>query len=56
MVDNTLWSGRVADPELRKTDEITAALVECIESVKNDARVEICTLMIADGFTVLRKK
>ena len=56
MLDNTLWSGKVADPELRKTDETTAALHECIQGVKNDARVEICSVMLADGFTVVRKK
>ena len=56
MVDNTLWSGKVADPEIRKTDETTAALYECVMSLKNDDRVEICSLMLADGLTIIRKK
>ena len=55
-MDNVIWKGKVADPELVKTDEATGALFECVKALKNDARVEICTVMLADGLTVVRKK
>jgi predicted O-methyltransferase YrrM len=53
-VDNTLWSGRVADPAV--TDEDTEALRNFNERVANDARVDLCLVPIADGLTLLRKK
>ncbi len=53
-VDNTLWSGRVADP--REQDEDTQALRAFNESVARDERVDLCLVPIADGLTLLRKR
>jgi predicted O-methyltransferase YrrM len=53
-VDNTLWSGRVADPAVR--DEDTAALRAFNAQVAADERVDLCLVPIADGLTLLRKR
>ena len=56
IIDNALWSGRVADPEKRKNEESTEALHRCVTNMVADESVEVCTLMLADGVTVVRKK
>ena len=53
-VDNTLWSGRVADPKDQSAD--TAALRAFNERVHQDERVDISLLPLSDGLTLLRKK
>jgi predicted O-methyltransferase YrrM len=53
-VDNTLWSGRVADP--RETQPDTVALRAFNAFVQGDERVDLCLLPIGDGLTLLRKR
>jgi predicted O-methyltransferase YrrM len=53
-VDNTLWSGRVADRAERDAD--TEALRAFNAAVVADARVDLCLVPIADGLTLLRKR
>lgn len=53
-VDNTLWSGRVADPKV--TDADTRALRAFNAAVAKDERVDLCLVPIADGLTLLRKR
>ncbi|MEU7830940.1 O-methyltransferase [Nonomuraea sp. NPDC049129] len=53
MVDNTLWSGRVADPAV--TDERTAQMREFNDLVREDPRVTVVVLPIADGLTMVRR-
>jgi predicted O-methyltransferase YrrM len=53
-VDNTLWSGRVADPSVVDAD--TRALREFNAVVGADERVDLCLVPIADGLTLLRKR
>jgi predicted O-methyltransferase YrrM len=53
-VDNTLWSGRVADASV--TEEDTVALRRFNETVAGDERVDLCLVPIADGLTLLRKR
>ena len=53
-VDNTLWSGRVADPSVRDAD--TEALRAFNARVARDERVDLCLVPIADGLTLLRKR
>ena len=53
-VDNTLWSGRVADP--REKDADTEALRAFNAFVGKDERVDLCLVPIADGLTLLRKR
>lgn len=54
MVDNTLWSGRVADPQVN--DEDTVALRAFNAALKNDERVDFSLLPMADGLTLIRKR
>lgn len=53
-VDNTLWSGRVADPSI--TDADTLALRTFNAAVGRDTRVDLCLVPISDGLTLLRKR
>lgn len=50
LIDNTLWSGRVADPSDASPD--TAAIRALNVKVANDARVRSCLLPIGDGLTL----
>lgn len=53
-VDNTLWSGRVANPEDEDAD--TKALRAFNERVHRDERVDLSLLPLGDGLTLIRKK
>jgi predicted O-methyltransferase YrrM len=52
-IDNTLWSGDVADPE--KQDAETTAIRELNALVHGDRRVEMTLLPVADGLTLAMK-
>lgn len=54
LVDNVLWTGRVADPSAQ--DEMTQAIRSFNDRVAADPRVECVMLPISDGLTLLRKK
>lgn len=54
VVDNTLWSGRVADPEDAEAD--TVALRHFNEYVHRDQRVDLSLVPIGDGLTLARKR
>ena len=49
-IDNTLWKGRVYDPD-NQTDS-TRAIRSLNEKIKNDKRVEHSILTIYDGMTI----
>jgi caffeoyl-CoA O-methyltransferase len=51
LVDNTLWSGRVLDPQSDRDREIVAFN----DLARADPRVELVMLPIADGLTMARK-
>jgi predicted O-methyltransferase YrrM len=53
-VDNTLWSGLVADPKDVTAD--TVALRAFNDHVHRDARVDLALIPIGDGLTLLRKR
>jgi caffeoyl-CoA O-methyltransferase len=53
-VDNTLWSGQVANP--RDTDSATVALRAFNDYVHRDERVDLALVPIGDGLTLLRKR
>ncbi len=53
-VDNTLWSGRVADPQ--DQDNGTQAIRAFNLHVSKDSRVELSLVPIADGLTLCRKR
>ena len=54
LVDNTLWNGRVADPE--ESDPDTVALREITKKAMSDARVDAALTPIGDGLLIVRKK
>ena len=54
LFDNTLWSGRVADPEVG--DDETVALRHFNESLHRDERIDLSLVPIGDGLTLARKR
>jgi len=55
-IDNTLWSGKVAQPVDAKNDPDTAALQALNLKLRDDSRVDISLLPIGDGLTLARKQ
>jgi caffeoyl-CoA O-methyltransferase len=53
VADNTLWSGRVVDPD--DTDEGTEAIRRFNDHVRNDPRVRSVILSVRDGVTLIRR-
>jgi caffeoyl-CoA O-methyltransferase len=53
-VDNTLWSGRVADPDNHDPD--TEAIRDFNRRVAADARVDLSLVPIGDGLTLALKR
>jgi predicted O-methyltransferase YrrM len=54
LIDNTLWSGRVADPSVLDAD--TLALRELNDFLSRDSRVWTALLPVGDGLTVALKR
>jgi predicted O-methyltransferase YrrM len=53
-IDNTLWDGRVADPNNHEADTVTIRAVN--ERVMADDRVDGALVPIGDGLTLARKR
>jgi caffeoyl-CoA O-methyltransferase len=56
VVDNTLWSGAVLDPDADGASESTRALAAFNDMVVNDERVTCVMLTIRDGVTLIRRR
>ena len=54
LVDNVLWSGKVADENDRSED--TVALRAFNAKLGDDARIDLCMLPVGDGLTIARKR
>lgn len=52
-IDNVLWSGKVADARCQDAD--TRALRALNRKIREDKRVDVCMLPVADGLTLIRK-
>ena len=52
VLDNTLWSGRVAEPD---DSEETRMFVELNDRIASDPRVVAVVLTVRDGITLLRR-
>jgi O-methyltransferase len=53
-IDNTLWDGKVADPQVNDPD--TIAIRELNEKLHADTRVSLSLLPLADGLTLALKR
>lgn len=53
-LDNMLWSGKVADPNVH--DEDTDALRALNAKIRDDHRVDACLLTVGDGVMLARKR
>ncbi len=53
-IDNVLWGGSVADPRMR--DPETRAIRALNTALKQDRRVSVSLLPVADGLTLARKR
>jgi len=53
-IDNTLWCGRVIDPEIQ--DEHTVAIRALNQKIYQDQRVSVSLVAIADGLTLVLKQ
>lgn len=53
-VDNTLWSGKVADPAVQ--DDSTVALRALNDKLHRDERITLSLLPIGDGLTLARRR
>lgn len=53
VVDNTLWSGKILDPEVQ--DKATIAIRELNRKITQDERVSATMIQIGDGLTLCRK-
>lgn len=53
LVDNVLWSGKVADPNNQEPDTIDIRNLNNI--ILRDERIDRCMLPISDGITMVRK-
>jgi predicted O-methyltransferase YrrM len=53
-IDNVLWSGRVAKPRCRDAD--TLALRAFNDKLRNDGRIHMAMVPIADGVTLAMKR
>ena len=54
LIDNTLWSGEVANPENTKPD--TVALRTLNDALHRDERIDLSLLPVGDGLTLARKR
>lgn len=54
MIDNVLWGGKVAQSEIQ--DKNTQAIRALNKAVHEDERVDLSTLGIADGITLIHKR
>ena len=53
-IDNTLWEGKVVDPSV--TDADTGSIRALNEKLRDDPRISLSLVPVADGLTLARKR
>lgn len=53
-IDNTLWSGKVANPKVHDADTVTLRALNA--KIRDDARVDSCLLTVDDGVMLVLKR
>ena len=56
IADNTLWDGKVLEPNPKESDTQTRGLQAFNDRIAQDTRVEKVILPMRDGLTIIRKK
>lgn len=56
LADNVLWSGKVLETEIKKSDKDTTALIKFNQKIQEDPRVENALLPLRDGLMMVRKR
>lgn len=56
IADNTLWDGKVLDPDPKESDTQTRGLQRFNDRIAKDTRVEKVILPMRDGLTIIMKK
>ena len=56
IIDNTLWSGSMANPDARENDCSCKAIYNSWKMAIDDPRLDVTTVAIADGVTLIVKK
>ena len=56
IADNTLWDGKVVEPEHKQSDRQTQGIVEFNSLVAQDPRVEVVIIPVRDGITLIHKR
>lgn len=54
LIDNLIWSGKVADPSAQDPDTVT--LRNMIRSLRDDPRIDFSLVTLADGLGLARRK
>ncbi|MBQ1279810.1 MAG: methyltransferase, partial [Bacteroidales bacterium] len=54
LVDNVIWSGKIFSQK-KHLDWQTEAIISFNDKVKSDCRVEVLTLPVRDGLSLIRK-
>jgi predicted O-methyltransferase YrrM len=55
IADNTLWGGKVMEPDIPENDHFTRGIMRFNDYVQNDDRVENLLLPVFDGMMIIRK-
>jgi predicted O-methyltransferase YrrM len=54
IADNTLWSGKILEPDA--TDQQTKGIIEFNEMLMHEQNIEHIIIPLRDGLTIIRKK
>ncbi|CDW85100.1 o-methyltransferase [Stylonychia lemnae] len=56
MIDNTIWNGKTTDETLRNSDENARCIWKTVQMALNDERVDVHSIYLSDGLTIVQKK